>query len=358
MDRTKKIDLLYVDDEEQNLLSFSAAFRRQYNVHTAMSGKEALNILSNNNVHVLITDQRMPEMTGLELLDKVSTQFPDVIKLILTGYSDIETIIAAINNGNVFRYLTKPWNINELRAAIEQAEELFSLKQSNKTLITSLNQKVEELEHTLTVFRKYVPENILKQTLDEPSEHHLAQGEQISATVLFCDIRKFTKMCEGKSPTEIVLFLNTYYEIMSECVSRYSGYVHQFVGDEIFALFGFPQHSREHEMNAVKCAIAMMKKLNELNQKVNAKIEIGIGIHAGELISGNIGTQTKLAHAITGETVNIGKRIEHQTKDLPNTILISENIYSTINQMIPAELWREVLLKGKSTPIKLYKVNF
>ena len=121
----EKFPIMYVDDEEHNLTSFAATFRKEYKIHTATNGNDAIEIMRKHYIKLVITDQRMPEMTGIQLLEKLSPEFPDTIRMILTGFSDIEVIIEAINTGKVFRYITKPWDENELRMTIENAKQLF-----------------------------------------------------------------------------------------------------------------------------------------------------------------------------------------------------------------------------------------
>ncbi|KKK86893.1 hypothetical protein LCGC14_2758700, partial [marine sediment metagenome] len=104
---TVKFPLLYVDDEEHNLTSFAATFRKEYKVFTALSGEEGIELMRTNEINLVITDQRMPEMTGIEFLEKITPEFPDSIQMILTGFSDIGVIVDAINSGRVFRYITK-----------------------------------------------------------------------------------------------------------------------------------------------------------------------------------------------------------------------------------------------------------
>src|SRR5258708_38838373 len=98
----KKINILYLDDEENNLLSFKATFRIKHNVLTALSGDEALKILATNQVDIIITDQRMPEMTGVEFLEKVLENFPDPMRILLTGYADMSAVVDAVNKGKIF----------------------------------------------------------------------------------------------------------------------------------------------------------------------------------------------------------------------------------------------------------------
>ena len=110
MANNDKITILYVDDELNNLVSFKAVFRIKYNIYTAISGEEAISILKNKAVHIIITDQRMPNMTGVEFLESIIEEHPDPIRILLTGYADMNAVIDAINKGKIFHYLTKPWN--------------------------------------------------------------------------------------------------------------------------------------------------------------------------------------------------------------------------------------------------------
>ena len=140
----KKIAVLYVDDEENNLFSFKAVFRVKYQVYTAINGDEALKILSEKPIEIIITDQRMPNMTGVEFLEKVIERFPDPMRLLLTGYADMNAVVDAVNKGKIFHYLSKPWNEEELDITINRAYEAYlqkeKLKEENKLLGTSNDQ--------------------------------------------------------------------------------------------------------------------------------------------------------------------------------------------------------------------------
>lgn len=146
MESQNKITILYVDDEVNNLNSFKAAFRRDFKVFTAVSGKEGLEILSNNVVHIIITDQRMPEMTGVEFLIEVLKEHGEPIRILLTGYSDINAVIDAVNKGQIYYYINKPWDEQQLRIVIKNAYEIFSLRESNKQLMEELLVVNSQLE--------------------------------------------------------------------------------------------------------------------------------------------------------------------------------------------------------------------
>ncbi len=351
--------ILYVDDEEHNLTSFKACFRREYKILTATSGEEGIAMMRRNNVDLIITDQRMPKMTGIQFLERILPEYPDTVRMILTGFSDVEAIIGAINSGRVLRYISKPWDENDLRTAIENARQLLELSKSNKSLLQALRKKVEEQERTLKLFMRYVPEAVVEKALLATDEA-IFDGELRQVTLLFCDIRGFTSISEELSPKEVVALLNDYYTLMTEAVTRHNGTVNQFVGDEVFAAFGAPQATADNEKNAVFCALEMVQRLEVLNQKyqarVGSEILVGIGINAGEVVAGNVGSEARIEYHFTGDTVNTGKRIEVLSREHPNAILMSESVYLKTREVVLTKEFEPIAVKGKKDKIKVYQV--
>jgi response regulator RpfG family c-di-GMP phosphodiesterase len=145
----EKIRILYVDDEENNLQAFKATFRRDYKVALAISAKEGRDYLLQNEVDIIITDQRMPEETGVDFLASIIPLYPNPIRILLTGYTDIQAVIDAINKGQVYHYLTKPWEEDYMRTVIKNAYEVFSLRNENKKLTEELIKSNEQLEFLL-----------------------------------------------------------------------------------------------------------------------------------------------------------------------------------------------------------------
>jgi response regulator RpfG family c-di-GMP phosphodiesterase len=121
MTTNKQPTILVVDDEGEILYSLRGLLRKDYDFHTAQSGYEALRVLERTPVQVVMADQRMPEMTGVDFLAQVRVRYPDVTRLLLTGYADLPAVIAAINQGQVFRYITKPWDSEALRLVLREA---------------------------------------------------------------------------------------------------------------------------------------------------------------------------------------------------------------------------------------------
>lgn len=144
-----KINILYVDDEVNNLLSFKALFRLKYKVFTAERGKDAIKILDENEIHVIITDQRMPEMTGVELLESILESHPEPIRILLTGYADLNAVIDAVNKGKIFHYLSKPWDEKELDDTIQRAYEIYLKRKEDKETAEKLLISNEQFEFLL-----------------------------------------------------------------------------------------------------------------------------------------------------------------------------------------------------------------
>ena len=141
----KKIKVLYIDDEQNNLLAFQAGFRRKYQVFTASSAAEGMSVLNNEEVHVIIADQRMPQSTGVEFFHIVRKAHPHPIRILLTGYTDAEAIIDAINKGEIYRYIKKPWDEFELQNAIQNAYDIYLTKRQLKNKIAELEKTNESI---------------------------------------------------------------------------------------------------------------------------------------------------------------------------------------------------------------------
>ncbi len=145
--RVKKYSLLYVDDEATNLRVFKSNFRKFFNVFTTTNPLEAIEILRANNIQVIVTDQRMPEMTGTELLESILPEYPDIIKIILTGFTDIEAIKDGINRCGIHKYITKPWNFDEMKGVLDRAMDTYQNSLDSEDHVKELEESNQELEN-------------------------------------------------------------------------------------------------------------------------------------------------------------------------------------------------------------------
>ena len=320
-----KPSILYVDDEADNLLVFKSTFRRHFTVYTALSGEEALRLMQENpGIALVITDQRMPAMTGVQFLQHLPPN-DGSIRMILTGFSDVQAIIDAINTGQVYRYITKPWERDELKITIDNALEAFTLRKTNKELISELQSANEDLEakveaRTAEVHRQSKEiENLLLNILPAETADELRRTGRASAhqydnvTVLFADIQAFTTVAEHLSPAELVAELDA-------CFSRFDALMDQFglekiktIGDAYLCVGGLPHPSVHTPTDVVAAALAMQQVMAELRAEREAQnrpwFDMRIGLHTGPVVAGVVGTK-KFAYDIWGDTVNIAARLE------------------------------------------------
>jgi len=208
------------------------------------------------------------------------------------------------------------------------------------------------------MFSSYVSKRIVDELIRDPSKAKLG-GERKEITVLFSDIRGFTSFSEKHEPEEVVSILNEYLGAMTNIVFDHEGTLDKFVGDAIMALWGAPVGQPDHAERAVKCALAMIEKLKELQKKWAAEgrhvIDIGIGINTGDMVVGNMGAEgKKMDYTVIGDNVNLGARLEGLTRQYNNHIIISEFTYAKVKEIALVNELGSVTVKGKHKPVVIY----
>jgi len=185
-------------------------------------------------------------------------------------------------------------------------------------------------------------------------------GDRRQVSILFQDLRDFTAMAEQLDPAVLVALLNQFFTEMVAAVEAEDGVVKQFLGDGVMALFGAPAAAADHAERVVRAALGMVGRLVGLNARLRAQglppLRIGVGIHTGEVVAGQIGPDTRVEYGVVGDPVNVASRIEGMTKELQATILISE---VTAAQLGPGfHLGRSAVLpvKGKAQPVRVVEV--
>ena len=149
-----KIKVLYIDDEESNLNAFKASFRRDFDIKLANSSFEAVEILENTPIEIIISDQKMPKITGVEFFESIIDKYPNAIRILLTGFSDIDAVINAINKGKVYSYVTKPWNDFDLRQMIQNAHNYYVLKRENQNLNRRYQKVFQNSSDLILIFNE------------------------------------------------------------------------------------------------------------------------------------------------------------------------------------------------------------
>lgn len=266
-------------------------------------------------------------------------------------------------DGVIDQYLAVQKEVTKIVLTEQKLQKAMDLEKKRLIEIQKTNQKLNRLiskqNKTLTLFRKYVPAPIIKKALAHRQED-VRQGEMLEVTLMFCDIRGFTGIAERLKPNEVVSLLNTYYSVMSDIIKTHGGVINEFVGDEIFVSFGAPLPIEEPQFSAVRCALAMIEGVKEVNARlkdsVEVVLEVGIGINHGRVIVGNLGSEDRLTYSITGSPVITAKRIESLTRDKRNAILISQNVYDVTRHLLKTKTWGKVDIKGKDDKIDVYEV--
>jgi len=312
-----------IDDKEDKLFVFKAAFRRYYKVHTALSGKEGPELSKYKDVSLVITDQRMPRMTSVQFLQNLPEE-KDLIRMILTGYSDMESIVEAINTGKVYRYIVKSWDKEELEITMYNAIAAFRLRRANKHLVQELREANEDLEQKVTdraleinlhklEIKKLLLNILPAEVVHELQEKGLATPQYYeNITVLFTDFVGFTKITEGLTPQELIAELNTCLMAFDSIIEKNNLKKIKTIGDSYMWTGGIPVPNQSHAVDAILAALEIQEYIHDLNEK---RIAVGLplwdlrtGVHTGPLVAGVIGRK-KFAYDIGGDTVNIASRM-------------------------------------------------
>lgn len=227
--------------------------------------------------------------------------------------------------------------------------------------VTLFNQIVEMKDNIRRVFSKFVPDEVIDDLLEKKSDKDLMVGEKRKIVVLFSDIRNFSTISENNSPEAVVKFLNSYFDIQVAIIKKYGGNIDKFIGDAIFAIFGAPISYEDNANRAMMAAMDMTKTLKLLNiEGLNIEgesIDIGIGLHEGDAIIGNIGASTNFDYTAIGDTVNIAARLESLTKFYKKRILLSQEIVDNISDIYNFREIDYVKVKGKDIPTKLFSIE-
>ena len=341
--------ILVVDDEADLEVLIKQKFRQkirehQYEFLFASNGKHALEQLaSHEDIDIVLSDINMPEMDGLTLLSKISDQFSLLKTVIVSAYGDMDNIRTAMNRG-AFDFITKPINFEDLDLTVEKT--LRQVRQLKETL-----QAIQENN----ILRMYVDENVLKFMSSREFESSLTANETIEATVAFIDICSFTTISENESPDLVVKLLNSYFDVMVKEIIAQGGYVDKFIGDAIMAVFRGDYHL-DRALDACLAVRSQIAQLPELHAHVDFTPKVSIGINAGEMISGNIGSTSlrRLDYTVIGDTVNTAQRL--QSSALPGQILIDEAAYEQVRESFNCRHVGEFTLKNKSKPVITYEV--
>ena len=218
-----------------------------------------------------------------------------------------------------------------------------------------------EQGNLMSLFGRYVAPEVAQELWRRRDELTI-DGEEIVATILFSDIREFTKITAGKDCKEVLIWLNDYFSLMSEIISRNGGYLNKFMGDGLLVLFGVPlSHGVEKDCSqALKTALEMQRAIEKWNSgSVGArpKIKLGIGIHTGKVICGSVGAPNRLEYSVIGENVNLASRLESLTKIYSTPIVLSADTNTLVSQHFKTSSLGAAEVRGFAKGIEIYTVH-
>ncbi len=208
-------------------------------------------------------------------------------------------------------------------------------------------------------YSRFMPEYVVKQLLNNPDSFRLGGANQ-KVTVLFADIRGFTAISEKEKPEKVVGLLNRYFSVMTDIIFEHGGTLDKYIGDGLMAIFGAPTAGEEDALNAVKAAVTMQKKVDQLNTELNAEgygsISIGIGLHTGEATIGYIGSNKRSEYTAIGDTVNLASRLESNAAG--GQILMSEATAAASGNLIPVNVREPLVVKNRVQPVNVLEVRW
>ncbi len=238
---------------------------------------------------------------------------------------------------------------------IHTGDELEDLATGFNTMVDGLKER-DKLRST---FGKYMTQTVMEHLMSGKVQ---LGGETLTVTVLFSDIRSFTTISEEMNdPQALVGLLNEYFTEMVGIVIQEDGVVDKYIGDAIMAVFGAPVGKHDDAERAVRAAVRMRVALAHLNERLKKRgikpLRTGIGIHTGQVVAGNIGSEARMEYTVIGDAVNVASRLESNTKELGVDVLISGSTYEVVKDMCVAEPIREIHVKGRVEPVMTYELK-
>ena len=221
-----------------------------------------------------------------------------------------------------------------------------------------LNERIQEELKRRSQLERYHSPSVINRILSVAATDNTIDAQEMEATIVFSDIVGFTSMSEKMEPQRVALLLNEYFTEMTDIIFKYDGTLDKFMGDAIMAIFGAPLPMEDHAVRAVRTALEMREKLEEMNDEKFSKshrLEVRLGINSGSVVAGDIGSPKRIEYTVLGNTVNIAQRLEAGVAK-PGQIVIGEETYKLVKDHFETQELGEFSLKGLEKSIKVYEV--
>ena len=359
----RKNKILIVDDTPENIDVLGEVLKPHYKRSIALNGEKGLQIAASSDPpDLILLDIMMPGMDGYEVCRrlKADDKTRGIPIIFVTAKSEVEDENKGFELGAV-DYITKPLSPPIVLARIKTHLELKlsrdALENQNEILEQKVKERTAELVELNTAYERFVPREFLS-LLNKQSILEIRLGDQIKQemTVMFADLRGWTMLSERMSPQENFSFINAYLRRVSPVIKEHNGFIDQYYGDGVMALFpGTPD-------DAVTAAIAMHTAVVEYNREREKEgflpIGIGVGLHIGDLMLGIIGSEERMQGAVVADAVNLAARLEGLTRIYGSSITLSEMTLSHLREpdMYKHRFVDKVQVKGKKDPVSVHEV--
>lgn len=348
-----KATVLVVDDDPFNRRMIVKALQKDgHGTIEAGDGSEGLILLQEHEPDVMLLDVEMPVLDGFGVLAAmkdlpVVSQTPVVM---ISGVDDQDAIVRCIELG-ADDFLPKPADARILRARVNAG--------LNKKRLRDLQRN-----HVRLVFSRFLPEQVVDQVLADGDVESLLAARRVAGTVMFTDLRGFTTFAENSPVETVVEVLNRYLSEVTDAVLDAGGTLVGYLGDGVIAAFGAPIETPDHADRALRAAREIVgPRIQSFNQwvkekQISRKFRTGVGLNAGPIMSGNVGSERRLEYTVIGDTSNTAARVEALTKDYDCSILLTQEFVDELQEK-PDDLRfiEEVVPRGRLTPVQLWTVS-
>jgi adenylate cyclase len=352
--------ILIVDDEPFNLDLLEQELEDQnYTIERANDGAEALDKVSSFLPDLILLDYMMPKMNGLEVLRRLreDAQYKGIPVILLTAKATQEDKVRGLDAG-ADDYVIKPFDSFELLARVRAMMRIKqmhdTLDEWNRSLTEKVKQQVEELQR-VNRLKRYLSPQIAETILRE--DENLFKSHRREITVVFLDLRGFTSFSDSAEPEEVMEVLRSYHAAMGKLIFDFDGTLERFAGDGIMVFFNDPIPCADHTEKAVRMALAMQSKVEELRAewlKRGYELDLGIGMAAGYATLGNIGFEGRMDYGAIGNVTNLAARLCSEAK--ARQILTNQRTLSKIEKLVDYEPLEELQLKGVARPVAAFNI--
>ncbi|MBL8481264.1 MAG: response regulator [Rhodocyclaceae bacterium] len=355
--------VLAVDDQDDNLMLIKRYLRSlQVEIVTAANGDEALAAVAQQPPDLILLDVIMPGMSGFEVCRRLKSD-PETMLIpvvLVTALDSREDRVTGIECG-ADDFLSKPVNREELLA---RSKSLLSLNQARKDLEAArMAGEVRHRQALRDAFTRYVAPALVDQILSAPDPLALLQQQaRRHAVVMFADIRGFTRIAESLEPGVVVSLLNEFFALLTEIAYAHRGTIFNMAGDCLMVGFGVPIEQAGAGTSAFRAACAMLTEFHHIARRWKQESQIdaglGIGIHTGEVVVGNVGSPNYMNFTIIGDTVNTASRLTDCAR--PGEILMSGTMVAELRAAgvaLDIQALAPMYVKGKAEPIEVYSAR-